>query len=88
MTHEQAIEAAKQHLHLVGKKFKLKDGETETIKTVVAWKEGENNWQPHVCFYNWDEHDSENPMTHSGIEKFFKEYEEVLSDEATETPRH
>jgi len=78
MSHDEAIQAAQDHLHLVGTEFKLPNGETESIKAVVAWKEAENDWQPHVCFYNWAE--EENPeggdgqISHMNLEEFIRTY--------------
>lgn len=55
MNHQEAITKTKEYLRLIGKAFKLPDGETETVKAVVAWDESNDNWHPHVCFYNWSE---------------------------------
>lgn len=76
MTHDEAITAAIQHQHLVGRKFKLKDGETETVKAVVAWQRDNGEWAPHVCFYDWDRN-SEGKVFHLEISKFFEDYEAV-----------
>jgi hypothetical protein len=76
MTYNEAIERAQELLHLVGKEFKLPDGETEQIKTVVAWDEGNGNWQPHVCFYDWaGESEKKNgEISHMNVDKFLKTY--------------
>ncbi len=77
MSHDEAIEQSKNHLHLIGKQFKLKDGETESVKAVVPWDEGDGNWQPHVCFYNWGEDNDDGKITHLNVETFFKNYEPI-----------
>jgi hypothetical protein len=76
MTHDEAVSEAKKHLYLMDRKFRLKDGETETIKTVVAWDEGNGNWQPHVCFYDWEKSE-DGEILHLSIDEFFRKYEEV-----------
>ena len=79
MTHEEAIEEAKKHQYLVGRKFRLKDGETETVKAVVAWQHEAGGWSPHICFYDWDEN-PEGKVFHLEIGKFFETYEAVKED--------
>jgi hypothetical protein len=74
MTHDEAIEQSKNHLHLIGKEFLLADGELESIKAVVPWDEGEGNWQPHVCFYNWGEENPDGKITHMKIADFMKNF--------------
>jgi hypothetical protein len=73
MSHDEAVEAAKGQLHLIGKKFRLKDGEIETIKTVVAWKENDDSWHPHVCFYDWEK-DEDGRILHMNVDEFFRKY--------------
>jgi hypothetical protein len=74
MTHSEAIEEAKKHLHLIGKEFKLPDGETESIKTVVAWDEGNGDWQLHVCFYGHGEDSGNGIISHMNLKEFLKTY--------------
>jgi hypothetical protein len=74
MTHDEALTATQEHLHLIGKEFKLQDGETESIKAVVAWDEGGGNWQPHVCFYNWSEENTDGKITHMNLEEFNRQF--------------
>lgn len=76
MSHDEAIEAAKKHLYLIGRKFALPDGEVETIKAVIAWDEGNGNWQPHVCFYDWEKSD-DGVIQHLNIGEFSRTYREV-----------
>jgi hypothetical protein len=73
MKHEEAINATKKYLHLVGKPFKLPDGETETVKAVVAWDNGNGDWSPHVCFYDWLEN-SDGRITHLALNDFLEKY--------------
>jgi hypothetical protein len=77
MEREDAIKTTQQHLHLIGKSFKLPDGETETIKAVVAWDEGNGNWQPHVCFYDWGVHNEDGRITHMNVKEFEEKYHPV-----------
>jgi hypothetical protein len=73
MTHEEAIKKSHEYLSMVGKAFINKENEKETIKAVVAWKEKEDDWQPHVCFYNWPE-TSQGVISHMNAEEFIKRY--------------
>jgi hypothetical protein len=77
MTYNEAIERAQELLYLVNKEFKLSDGETEQIKTVVAWEEDKGNWQPHVCFFNWagESTEKDGEITHMNVDKFLKTYQ-------------
>jgi len=74
MNHEEAIQKSQEYLSLIDKPFKLPDGETETVKAVVAWDEGNNNWQPHVCFYNWSEENTDGRITHLSVQEFLEKY--------------
>ena len=74
MSQQEAIEKVHEYLHLIGKPFKLPDGETETIKAVVAWKEIDDNWSPHVCFYKWNEDDVDGNISHMNVDDFFSRY--------------
>jgi len=74
MSHDEAIEQARKSLYLIGKEFKLDDGETESIKAVVPWEENEGNWQPHVCFYNWGEENPDGKITHMNLEEFNRRF--------------
>jgi hypothetical protein len=76
MSHTEAIESANKHVFLVGKKFRLSDGETETIKAVVAWQEHDGEWNPHVCFYDWEKND-EGKILHMKLDDFFRKYQQV-----------
>jgi hypothetical protein len=76
MTHDEAIERSKEYLHLVDKPFLNSNNEKETIKAVVAWDEGNGNWQPHVCFYNWPETE-QGVMTHMRVQEFLSHYKPV-----------
>ena len=58
----------------LGKPFKLPDGETETVKAVVAWDEGNDNWQPHICFYNWSEENTDGKIAHLNVSEFIENY--------------
>ena len=77
MSHDEAILETKKHLLLIGKEFKLADGETESIKAVVPWKEADGSWQPHVCFYNWGEDNPDGKISHVNVEEFFRTYKQV-----------
>lgn len=83
MTHDEAIRKAQEHLYLVGREFKLKDGETESIKAVVAWDEGNGNWTPHVCFYDWGEDNQDGRITHMSVEEFLGTYDQIPGSGAT-----
>jgi hypothetical protein len=74
MSHEEAISEVHQHLDLVGREFQLHTGEKETVKAVVAWDEGKGNWQPHVCFYDWDEESPDGEIIHMNLFRFMEEY--------------
>jgi hypothetical protein len=74
MTHSEAIEQAQKHLHLIGKEFRLPDGETESIKTVVPWDEGDGNWQLHVCFFGYGEESGDGIITHMNLDDFLSKY--------------
>jgi hypothetical protein len=77
MTHEEALKKSQEYLSLIGKEFRLPDGETESVKTVVAWDEGQGNWQPHVCFYNCGEENEDNIINHMNLQAFFRTYQPV-----------
>ena len=74
MSHEEAIEKCKEYQYLVERPFLNSDDEKETIKAVVAWDEGEGDWQPHVCFYNWAR-TSQGQMTHMRTSEFLRKYQ-------------
>lgn len=81
MTHDQAIEETKKYLHLIGKEFHLQDGETESIKAVVAWEEKNAEWYPHVCFYNWDADTADGHITHMNVLEFLEKYKLTESNQ-------
>lgn len=74
MTHDEAIKSCSQYLHLVDKPFLNGNDEKESIKAVVAWDEGDGNWQPHVCFYNWAR-TSQGDMSHMRAEEFLRTFQ-------------
>jgi len=77
MTHDEAIEASKNYLHLIGKEFTLPDGETENIKAVVPWLEKDEDWQPHVCFYFWGEENPDGRITHMNVDEFLSTFQQA-----------
>jgi hypothetical protein len=77
MSHDEALAETKKHLHLIGKEFKLPDGETESIKAVVPWKEPDGSWRTHVCFYNWGEDNPDGKISHMSIEEFLETYQQI-----------
>jgi hypothetical protein len=81
MTKQDAINSAEESLHLIGKKFRLPDGETETVKAVVAWEENPGDWQPHVCFYDWGEHNPDGHIAHLNVHVFKETYHPVETNE-------
>jgi hypothetical protein len=72
MTKEEATERAQEHLNLIGQKFHLPDGETETVKAVVAWRDKNGEWYPHVCFYEWDEAHPDGEISHMRVDEFIQ----------------
>jgi hypothetical protein len=79
MTHEQAIEKCRDYLYLIDRHFLNSNDEKETIKAVVAWDEGDGNWQPHVCFYDWPE-TTQGRITHMPVEKFLSSFQLLKSE--------
>ena len=78
MTHDEAISKCRDYQYLVEKPFLNSKDEKETIKAVVAWDEGDGNWQPHVCFYNWAATE-QGEMSHMRAEEFLKKFQ-LLAD--------
>lgn len=76
MSHEEAVEKCNEYLHLVDRPFLNSNDEKETIKAVVAWDEGDGNWQPHVCFYNWASN-KEGHMSHMRAADFLKSFQMI-----------
>jgi hypothetical protein len=76
MTHDEAIKAAEKLLYLVGRKFRLMDGETETVKTVVAWQQADGSWLPHICFYDWEKNE-DGKILHLPVDEFIKTYQQL-----------
>ena len=74
MTKEEAIRQAQDHLYLCNRVFLLEDGETETVKTVVAWETANDDWEPHVCFYHWGEENPDGKITHMPVREFLDRY--------------
>jgi hypothetical protein len=74
MTHSEAIKEVQLNLELVGREFMLNNGEKETVKAIVAWDEGRGNWQPHVCFYDWDEEQTDGEIVHMNLYRFLEDH--------------
>lgn len=74
MTHDEAIDKSMEYMYLVGQAFLNSNDEKETVKAVVAWEEGEDDWQPHVCFYNWAS-SHQGQMSHMRVEDFLNRYQ-------------
>lgn len=74
MSHDEATEQSRKFLHLIGKEFLMKDNTPANIKAVVPWDEGNGNWQPHVCFYDWGRNVADGEMTHMNLGDFFRKF--------------
>ena len=74
MTQSQALLETQNYQYLIGKEFLLDGGELETVKAVVAWRESDNDWQPHVCFYNWGENNPDGKISHMNVQSFLSKF--------------